>query len=293
MRFLSLVALIGCESFEGNGLQQDSPFADTADTAEILGCVPDGDGRVSFDEFSADPSLGINAIYTTNAPGGAVNVPSMAGTSNGDGTFGWDFSSVAVADQSWTVAIAHPEELWFASYFPEATYIVGMDASESVYGVYRVDAAAERLELLGMATADKYKAGLIKYEEPVVVFEFPLSYERSWQSGRVKASGRWEGTDYPVDFGLAGEVTLQHSYGFEVDRRGTVAVPLGSFDVLRLRSNQLMEAVNSITGTFASEKTILYFYIAECTGLVARVRSTDGETDPDFNEASEYLRLGF
>ena len=293
MPILSLLVLVACEPFEANGLQGDTDDidVDTADAAEV--CVPDGDGRVSFDEFVADPSLGINAIYTTNTPGSAVSVPSMAGTDNGDGTFSWDFGQASGADQSWSVAIAQPDDFWFAKYFSGATYIVGMDASESVYGAYRVNVVAERLELLGMATANEAEAGLLKYEQPIVVFEFPLSYGRSWQSGRVQANGHWEGTDYPANYGLAGEVTLQHSYGFEVDRRGDVTVPLGDFDVLRLRSNQLMEAVNSLTGTFASEKMIAYFYIAECTGLVARVRSTDGETNPDFDEAAEYLRLGF
>lgn len=264
------------------------------DTDETEACVGDGDGRISWSEFVADPALGIHAVYTTNTPGSTVPVPPVGGVDQGDGSYAWDFSTVdSGSDTQWTIALGLPEDAWFADRFPDATYTVGLDASEEVLGVYRVNDGTEQLELLGLATADEAAGDVLVYAEPVVVFDFPLSAGNTWDNERVQADGHWEGEDYPADYGWHGTVTLNHSYGFEVDRAGALEAPLGGFEVLRVRADQRMEAINSIYGSFAEESLITYFYVAECTGLVARVRSTADEDDPDFAQASEYLRLGF
>jgi hypothetical protein len=264
------------------------------DTGEPPACVPDGDGRVSFEEFLADPALGIVATYSTNEAGTTVPVSGLAGLDQGDGSRAWDFSSVNPGtDTTWDVRLQAPGGTWFAGYFPTATYYVGLDSSERILGAYRLDPDVEQLQLLGMATAEEAEGGVLIYERPVVVFDFPLALGQTWEADAVQADGHWEGEDYPADFGWAGVVTLEHSYAFEVDAHGRLAVPLGDFDVLRLRLDQRMEAVNSISGVFGSEAFIAYFYVAECAGLVARVRSVEGEREADFTEASEYLRLGF
>ncbi len=279
------------DSAPGDTSPQDS--ADTADTSDTDACLPDHDGSIRFDEFVADPALGIQAMYTVNAAGETVSVAGVGGVVGQDGLYAWDFSAIDTSsDSTWTVALQEPEGAWFQEHFQQASYTVGLDASEAILGIYRVNDSAERLELLGMATAEP-DGGLLVYQEPVVVFEFPLTLDNSWANDQVQADGSWEGQDYPIDYGWAGVVTLEHSYSFHVDRAGVAQVPLGGFDVLRLRLDQVVEATNSISGPFATETMISYFYLAECTGLVARIRSTEGETDPDFERASEYLRLGF
>jgi hypothetical protein len=249
---------------------------------------------VSFEEFVADPALGIVAAYTTNEAGTTVPVSGLAGVDQGDGRRAWDFSAVTPGtDTTWNVRLREPGGTWFAEHFPTATYYVGLDSSEDILGAYRLDPDVEQLQLLGMATADEADGGVLVYERPVVVFDFPLALGQTWEAEAIQADGHWEGEDYPADYGWAGVVTLQHSYAFEVDAHGTLAVPLGAFDVLRLRLNQRLEAVNSISGVFGSETFIAYFFVAECAGLIARVRSVEGEREAVFTEASEYLRLGF
>lgn len=307
LTLLPLLLLLGCpkgddsaatddtgpDDTDGQETGETSDTQDTADT-ETASCVPDGDGRIEWAEFVADPELGISAIYTTNTPGSTVGVPAVGGVEQGDASFAWDFSAIDDGtDTQWTIALGLPGEHWFADRFPTATYVVGLDASEEVLGVYRVNEDAERLELLGLATADEAEAGVLVYQEPVVVFDFPLSVGNSWDNQRVQADGHWEGEDYPADYGWHGTVTLHHSYDFQVDRAGSMEAPMGGFEVLRVRGDQTMEAINDIYGSFAEESMISYFYVAECTGLVARIRSTVGESDPDFSQASEYLRLGF
>lgn len=262
-----------------------TPADDTGETGDTgpEACQGDGDGRITFDEFVADPTLGIRARYTVNAAGSMVAVPSA--------TAAWDFTGTTPSDVTWEIGIQAPADAWFADLFPEATYYVGLDAAEETYGIYRVDTAAERLLLLGMATATPH-GGYLVYAEPVVVFEFPLTLDRTWDNVAVEAEGTWEGTTYPADYGAAGVVTLEHTYRFQVDATGTAEVPLGTFEALRVRLDQSLSAVNSWSGPFATETMITYFYVAECTGLVARIRSTEGERDPAFTQGSEYLRLG-
>ncbi len=303
---LPLLALLGCPPADDSGDPSDTAPRDTApqdtgpedtgphDTGDTTACVPNGDGRIEWSEFVADPALGIRAIYTVNTPGSTVSVPPVGGQDQGDGSFTWDFSAIdSGSDTQWTIELGLPQDAWFAAHFPTASYTVALDASAQILGVYRVNDATEQLELLGLATADQAAGDVLVYAQPVVVFDFPLAVGDSWQNQQVQADGQWEGEDYPADFGWHGTVTLHHSYDFEVDRAGDLEAPLGGFEVLRLRADQRMEAVNSFYGSFAEESMISYFYVAECAGLVARVRSTPDERDPDFDQASEYLRLGF
>ena len=300
--FILLALLVGCPAPKDTGDPSDTDLetgdstetqetGETGDT-EPEGCEADGDGRISWSEFLADPTLGITALYQVNQPGTEVEVPDLAGEDQGDGTFAWDFTAPTDEDDTWSVTIRTLEGTWFADSFPDATYYVGLDASDTTWGIYKVDDAQERLFLLGLASAQEGES-LLMYDEPVVVFEFPVADGKSWSSDAVEARGLYEGTEYPADFGLAGTVHLYHTYRFEVDGTGSLSVPMGTFDVLRLRLYQEMSADNSLYGNVDTISQYAYFYLAECTGLVARVRSRDDERSPDFQVATEYLRLGF
>lgn len=267
---------------------QDS--SDTSDTSDDR-CVPNGDWRIDFSEFVADPTLGLVAASTVNEPGSTVEIPDQDGVDDGAGGRTWDFSEATSEDRLWDIGLSELEGFWFADEFPDATYTVPLDASEESYGIYKVDADAEKLLLLGMASATQ-DFTLLKYASPISVFEFPIRTDRSWASVDVEASGTFEGESYPIDYGLYGVVSLQHTYTMSVDLQGSAKVPLGTYDVLRLKLEQSFKAVNSISGPFAENTQISYFYVTECTGLVARVRGVQDETDPDFHLASEYLRLG-
>ncbi len=299
---ISLLCLAACSPASESGL--DDGAADTADTGgadtdpDDTGsadgsCQPNHDWLLSFEELPADPALGIEAIYTSNAPGSLVSIPDIDGVLKNDGFHSWDFTLAdGVQDQQWTVTIRDLEGTWFQEHFPDATYYVGLDASEQEYGVYRVDAEQERLFLLGLVSAEP-DLTLLTYLEPVVVFEFPMVLDKQWSSDAVQAEGVYQGQEYPADYGVAGVVSLEHSYQMQVDRQGYADVPLGEFEVLRLRVDQQLSAINSYTGPFSTSSMISYFFLAECAGLAARVRGPENGKDPSFQQASEYLRLGF
>ncbi len=74
---------------------------------------------------------------------------------------------------------------------------------------------------------------------------------------------------------------------------GRITVPAGSWDVLRLLLDLRMEVGYLMGAPLAVERFKIYDFLAECVGLVARVRSTEGELDSFFGQATEYKRLGF
>lgn len=299
---LILLALVACSNrmptdqtevvdTDDTGLVDTGDPGDTGETDEPI-CVPDHDGSISWEELVADPALDVQATWTSNQAGTVVSVD-VEGTDQGDGSYVWDFTSPTDQDVTWSSSLVGLQGLWFADSFPTATYVVGLDTSGDLLGVYQVDEASERLLLLGVASVEEGEA-LLVYTEPVVAFEYPLVAGKSWSSVEVEATGHYEGEDYPQDYGIYGVVGLRHTYRFQVDRHGTAQVPLGDFDVLRVRLTQQMTAVNETYGTtLATDTQSAYFFMTECTGLVARIRSEEGVERPDFDKATEYLRLGF
>lgn len=274
------------------GPDLDTGWIPTDTGGEDVRCVGDDDGSVDMEEYVVEVEADIHVLYTVNSPGTTVDVPDLEGDGRADGTRYWDFSAVDdEADETWSAAVASLSGTWFEGYFPDATYYVGIDASEETYGVYEVDEEGERLLLSGMVSATEGDI-LLEYTEPVVVFEFPVVAGKSWSSDHVEAVGTYEGVEYPYDsFGTT--TRLYHTYAFSVDEEGVVEVPAGSFDVLRVDLAQEFVAENSFYGEISSVEMRAAFFLAECTGLVARVRSEEGATRPDFERATEYLRLGF
>ena len=71
-----------------------------------------------------------------------------------------------------------------------------------------------------------------------------------------------------------------------------VNAPAGDLPALLLRLHLTTEAVNSLVGVFATETVRVDLLLAECLGVVARVRSQPDESNPDFTTAAEVMRLG-
>jgi hypothetical protein len=81
--------------------------------------------------------------------------------------------------------------------------------------------------------------------------------------------------------------SAEETYEVTVDEEGTVIVPAGSFHVLRVRTNYSQH----VTMTMLWTDRIIYAYVTECFGVVARITSEDDETENLFTEAEEYRRM--
>jgi hypothetical protein len=241
------------------------PIPDGFSPDAPVGCGFNGDGTITRAE--APFAVGLGGIYAVPPPSTTVTVTTRPTAS------GWDYSAPVAGERRVFSQLLSPSGTWWAADFPGATYAERLDDAQALLGVYRVTATA--LELLGVVSeTEGFQKTELKYDTPIPVLQFPLREGAAW-TAESSVSGLANGFAF----------VATERYAFSVDKRGTTKVPLGDFDTLRLRVDYRQ------TYGFYVTTRITYIHLAECYGAVARVRSTDGETDGDFTEATEYRRL--
>jgi len=229
-------------------------------------CKPDHNGAVERDE-----------VYFAAAQKARFRVASgvtfaTAGAARKDGTKLWDMAAKLEGDQDMDVETLAIAGKWFAGDYPGATYAARMTAGSDLLGVFR--ATDVDLQLLGVVSADD---GLfmtrLHYDPPIPVLRFPLMQGATWQT-KSKVTGTAQGV-----FAAYAE-----HYTSKVDARGALKTPFGNFPVLRVHTR--------LERTIGLLQTVLqsHFFVAECYGTVAAVRSHDGETQADFTAAAEVRR---
>jgi len=267
----------------------DTPDAAAEADVPPAGCVPDGDGVITAAETPV--ALGAVVSYRVSAAGQTVGVPDLAGAPCGAGLC-WDFSAPLAGDTTEADAVRPVQQFWFADRFPADAVVVPIDARTGNLAVYQKTDAA--FLMLGLASEQEGVTALV-YDPPVTILAFPFQKGSTWQTEEARADGLFEGALYPDAFGNH----VVHAYRFTVNGRGQLTVPAGTFPVLRLLLDLTMEARNAwgvpyeIPGLAETTHVKVYDFLAECVGLVARVRSTEGELATFFNDATEYKRLGF
>lgn len=252
-------------------------------------CLANDDGVIESTEIPASHSLGWPVAFQVNKVGTEVLVPNPQGTLNGEGTgWIWDFSKPQATDETVYESILPVTSFWFADRFPAEAFTQPFNSQQ--LGIYLQDETG--FYLLGLGSHEEGETVLV-YGTPVPLLSFPLKKGDSWSADEVAAEGLFEGEEYPADFGLAGKVSVHHTYSFVVDKEGRVVVPAGQFDVLRVAVDVTMEVRNSLMVVpVAQVRRKIVMFVAECAGVVARLRSAEGETAHEFELADEYKRLG-
>lgn len=219
-----------------------------------------GDGRITRDELTFRAGLGANFRIAANA------TVSLAGTT-------WDFSSMQAGDADVRVTLEPLAGRWFASKFPQATYVSKLANDSDLLGVFQ--AKDDALVLLGIVSPEQtgFYTDLV-YEPPVPVLKFPLSVGATYSTTTIAS-------------GIAKGVASYYSETYEsrVDAAGQVKTPYGTFPALRVRTN-----MTQTVGLFVT-RTKQVLFASECFGVVASVRSNTYETSDDFTSAAELRRL--
>jgi hypothetical protein len=273
-------------------------LADSASLPELPGpeapvnpiCTPNHDFVVEASEIPAQEAMGLVACFTVNKPGTQVSIPDLAGQyDSGSLAYHWDFSATGGPDDTLQYESLLPvASFWFQDQFPDGDFV--QPFSSEYFGIYRKTETG--LLLLGIASVEEGKTAL-KYGKPVTMIPFPLKKGMSWNDDKTPAEGTFEGDSYPADYGLAGKVSVTHTYQSVADKQGSIDVPLGTFQVIRIATDVSMEVWNSMMAVPAAQRRLkIVIFVAECAGKVALVRSLDGETDKEFEVASELKRLG-
>jgi hypothetical protein len=250
-------------------VEDDVGPSDPADDEGDGLCHPNGDGMIERSELRFE--IGSSATYVVNAPGttAAVNV---AGDLDA-GVLHWDFTAATPDDRRMIDELLPLAGRWFEADFPGAAYATVLDPNEGILGIYRL--TDEALLLMGMASEEDGRIRLT-YDPAVEIIRFPVRVEDRWQvESTVSGVYNWLPS------------TANATYVVEVDASGVLRVPAGEFQVTRIR----VDLSQSVPFTIFGMDNISYTFLAECYGVIARVRSTDGEENPDFTEAAEYRRL--
>jgi len=238
-------------------------------------CVGDGDGVIEAGEI-APPEFSLHARFVVNRPGVEVAVTDRwAPTVDAEGLM-LDLAPQAMDAQ------------WYAPRFPDAGFAGLLDSTEGTWGAWAL--GEDGLALLGLATEDSGDTAL-RYSEPVLTIPLPMAVGDTWQHD-VDAEGVVAGEPVPRDLGADGVISVVHRWGFSVEERGVLAAPLGDLDTLRVRATVSTELHNSSAGLIASDVQRVDLYVAECLGVVGRVRSRIDEPNPDFDVAVEVLLAG-
>jgi len=253
------------------------PVFDSVETASW--CTGNNDGSLTADEMPA--VVGANVTYNVNPPGMMVPVDS-AGLAQQDGHV-WDFRE-ATTNVPVGVTVLDTANYWFAPYFPEAAYASPVSLwTPGILGVFRSEPG--RILMLGLASVlpqSEPAHTLLVYDEPLVVYQFPLVLGANWQQTVTFSNAVLQGVKN------AGKET----YKFVVDGRGTVLLPQFSLEnTLRVRLE--------LTQTFVVSqgepdiRHVQLFFVHECLGEVARLVSEPDPTGIEFTQASEFRRLGW
>jgi len=234
-------------------------------------CVAEGDGVVEADEVPLRP--GLTSLFRV-----ANDVQVDTAGSSGDDGRQWDYSGDYEGDETQVLELQPMQGQWFAADFPEADYAMKLVGDRDELGVFRK--TDDALLILGVVSPDDDGFGEtnLEYDPPVKVLDFPIEEGKSWIT-ETTVSGTHE-TWSPVT-----PITYEETYRNQVDASGTLEVPYGEFDVLRVRT--ILERQVG----FTSDTVRTFAFVAECFGTVATIRSDGGETETEFEEAAEIRRL--
>ncbi len=241
-------------------------------------CLGDNDGAIDASELPFVSGTRIAYLANDAAP---VTVDPVGETIAGEWT--WNFQEGPTAIAGVVEIMSATGAWWSDDVFPSATHATPASLSApDVLAVFRAEQS--RLLLLGLISASESPpAGLTRlvYDEPVVLYDFPLTAGKQWAQDVTFSDAR-----------LAGAANAgTDRYRFVIDGQGTALLPSFAFqNTLRLRielTRTLTVSVGQNTGTL-----VQLSYLHECVGEVARVVSQPGETDVNFTQASEVRRLG-
>ena len=251
-------------------------------------CAPNGDGVLTAAELPT--VIGAVAAFTEGPPGQTVAVPQPGGTWDGDcACHLWDFTATGPGDVQVWDGVLPASGKWFDGEIPGGDFVQTFGGG--LLGVYSLQ--EDGLYMVGLASvAEDWTA--LRYDPPVRLLSLPMALGDSWSTQDAEAIGRFEGTAYPLDTGFTGVLSVEHTYSGKVDKRGRVEVPAGGFDAWRVVVDVTMVVRNSIAPLpVASVHRKVVLFMAECSGLVARLRSVEGEVNDDFAAATEYRRFGW
>lgn len=248
-----------------------STSTDASTDAPVVGCVPNKDGIITREEVPLQ--AGLTAKYRV---GTDENV-STAGNAVAGGKRSWDFSGALASDVTVLLETQPLAGKWYAAKFSGATYALKLAEGSDLLGVFETAPGALLLRGVVSPSDDAFTKTELTNAPSVSTLKFPLKVGNPAWTADVTVTGTAQG----VFLGLG----YTEKYESVVDAQGTLKTPLGTFDVLRVKTKltRTIGVVTTVIRTFA--------FVTECYSTVALVTSQDNETNEEFTSAKEIRRI--
>lgn len=211
----------------------------------------------------------------------AINV----GSSGANQT--WNFTSLPVAGFRTTQNFVTPAATPFEAEFPMANFVISFTDTSGEEG-FREVTVYEYFEVTGSSFANLGGGITIpEMDTSIVTFQaedvapLPLAFNASWTSTETDTFGD------PATFAT---VSLDTATNL-VDAWGTVQLPIGTFDCLRVRSDNRCTEKTILAGVvtqMSTTSTINYSWISKDGFIVAEAESQDNDTNPNFTTAASF-----
>jgi hypothetical protein len=257
---------------EGGGVATDGSSADSGGSSGggddgSAPCQPNNDGTITREEVPMMAGLHANFMIAENV------TMDTAGTTQPNGLRVWDFSASLSGDHKVLVTTDAPTGQWFSPQFTTATYTTKLSDTQPLLGVFQATSSALLLQGVVSPTSGTQQTAL-SYSPPANSLAVPLQLGTSWSSTSTVTG--------PAD-GVPSDYT--ELYSSKVDARGTLKLPYGTFQVLRVQT--------TLTRTIGVTVTVMRSlnFVTECFGPVATLSSQIDETNNEFTNVAEARRL--
>lgn len=191
----------------------------------------------------------------------------------------WDFRTQVINGENLNSAYLAPQATPYAAEFPQANFTQKVDFNVSTQGtVYLYSNVSPTSWLqLGFVSTSPETTVVVPSEEQTA--PLPLQFNRTWTTTSADTIGD------PAVFAIITRTVTVNL----VDAWGTIRLPLGDLPCLRVRANDTFYAQTYFGGMLVSNdssKSIGYLWVTKTHGPVASVSSQEGETNPNFTNAS-------
>jgi len=249
------------------------------------------------------PAIGTESVYLADTTGSIVVNVGNSGTGQT-----WDFTqALQGAKFEQLYQVPSQDTLYYIDDFSRAQWVVKSkqylsiaqidyllpDGAKDLFALNTFEYANNNnIYAIGMGTANPIYAGSIVYDSDQIRYSFPLSVGKTWYRKAVYMKQITITIGVPVKVNL---FVTDSSY-VEVDGSGTLTIPAGSFQCVRLKIHRtfILTAKLAATGTElteVSENFISYEWFTANIGPVLEIVSHSGETNENFTDASLVVRL--
>ena len=229
--------------------------------------------------------MGVSQVVETDTTGSmTINVGSAGANQS------WDFTGVSVQGYTLSTSFISPQGTPLETYFPSSNFVYsftdtsGSEGYNEITFYNYIEVTATHFSTLGYGLEIPELDTSYVLGKSDDVAPLPITFNSSWVSTETDTTGD------PAIFAIIELDTTTNT----VDGWGTVQLPTGTFNCLRVRADNKYTQVTYIGGQIQSiniTNTITYSWISKENFIVVEAESQDNDVNPNFTTAADFQRL--